>query len=175
MSVPSAVLPSRIYRHFKGGYYIVHSLAVQEDSGIPVVVYQSLKDGGVWTRPLDEFCSKVPDEKDSPTGQSLRFELVTDFNNQLSMVSTSSLIQELYSRDDNPLSIYPIEEVQSSVWREEYILGRFVTVPTCNSSNYEDFEVLNVFATLEGARRFKADHGLLSQMTILRRVFVRVD
>ena len=99
---------SSIYRHFKGGYYIVHSLAHSEKTGEELVVYQSLQDGMIWIRPVSEFQEPVPEDKPNPTGQTLRFERIANFNNQLSAISTERLIGELFSRPDCPADIKPI-------------------------------------------------------------------
>lgn len=47
-----------LYRHYKGGYYVVVGFATSEDDNTQVVVYRKM-DGGlceeVFTRPIDEF------------------------------------------------------------------------------------------------------------------------
>ncbi len=68
---------NRIYRHFKGDYYLVEALAHDSETGAEVVIYRKLYgDGGLWVRPLAMFlepvdCAKYPDCK-----QEYRFELV---------------------------------------------------------------------------------------------------
>ena len=43
----------RVYRHFKGDYYLVEGLAHDSESGVPCVIYRKLYgDGGLWVRPL---------------------------------------------------------------------------------------------------------------------------
>ena len=50
----------RVYRHFKGDYYLVEALAKDSESGEPCVIYRKLYgDGGLWVRPLEMFLSKV--------------------------------------------------------------------------------------------------------------------
>ena len=68
----------RVYRHFKGDYYLVEELAHDAETGEPVVVYRKLYgDGGLWVRPLDMFLSPVDREKYPDAGQTYRFELQT--------------------------------------------------------------------------------------------------
>lgn len=71
------IIPDTIYRHFKGGYYSIQSLATLESTGEEVVVYKSFQDGRVWVRTLTSFNSLVPEGKENPTGQKFRFEQVT--------------------------------------------------------------------------------------------------
>ena len=60
----------RVYRHFKGDYYLV------EGVGAPFVIYRKLYgDGGLWLRPLEMFLSKVDKEKYPDAAQEYRFEL----------------------------------------------------------------------------------------------------
>lgn len=46
------------YRHFKGGFYCVLFDAFTSDME-RVVVYVSLQDGQIWTRPLDDWNQRV--------------------------------------------------------------------------------------------------------------------
>ena len=66
----------RVYRHFKGDYYLVEDLARDSETGEVYVVYRKLYgDGGLWIRPLDMFLSKVDKEKYPNAQQEYRFEL----------------------------------------------------------------------------------------------------
>lgn len=61
-SVPE--LRPGIYRHYKGGSYLVLTLALLEENQEPCVVYVSLQDdphapGRVWVRTLDDFMASV--------------------------------------------------------------------------------------------------------------------
>ena len=54
----------RVYRHFKGDYYLVEGVANDSETGAPFVIYRKLYgDGGLWLRPLEMFLSKVEKEK----------------------------------------------------------------------------------------------------------------
>ena len=48
----------RVYRHFKGDYYLVEGVANDSETGAPFVIYRKLYgDGGLWLRPLEMFLS----------------------------------------------------------------------------------------------------------------------
>lgn len=98
------IIPNKIYRHFKGNYYRVLAISHSTDNSKDLcVVYQSL-DGydTVWSRPLEEFVSPVPEKsaKDNVTGQFYRFEKIKNLNVPLREASTESLIKELRKRND---------------------------------------------------------------------------
>lgn len=66
----------RVYRHFKGDYYLVEGVANDSETGAPFVIYRKLYgDGGLWLRPLEMFLSKVEKEKYPDCPQEYRFEL----------------------------------------------------------------------------------------------------
>lgn len=66
----------RIYRHFKGNFYLAEAVAKDADSGEDCVIYRKLYgDGGLWVRPLEEFLSPVDREKYPDAPQEFRFEL----------------------------------------------------------------------------------------------------
>ncbi len=71
-----AIQKGRIYRHFKGDYYLVEDVAHDSETGAPYVIYRKLYgDGGLWLRPLEMFLSKVDKEKYPDVTQEYRFEL----------------------------------------------------------------------------------------------------
>lgn len=160
-----------IYRHFKGGYYVVLSLATIESTGEEVVVYQSLQDGRMWVRPLSVFRELVPEDKENPTGQKYRFERVTTFNNQLSMVSTENLVKELLSRSDCPVEFLTPQN-SDKVWREEYLVGRFEYQYIDESNTAEYFNALNVYDELERAVLYARANP---NLTILKKVYIKQD
>lgn len=72
------ILPGRVYRHFKGDYYLVEALAKDSETQETVVVYRKLYgDGGLWVRPLAMFQSPVDREKYPDADQEYRFQLQT--------------------------------------------------------------------------------------------------
>ena len=66
----------RVYRHFKGDYYLAEQVAKHCETGEAYVVYRMLYgDGGLWIRPESEFLSEVDREKYPDCKQTYRFEL----------------------------------------------------------------------------------------------------
>lgn len=66
----------RVYRHFKGDYYLVEGVAKSSETGEEYVIYRKLYgDGGLWIRPLEMFLSPVDKEKYPNEKQEFRFEL----------------------------------------------------------------------------------------------------
>lgn len=67
----------RIYRHFKGDYYLAESVARSSEDGEVYVIYRKLYgDGSLWIRPLKAFLSKVDRGKYPEATQEYRFQLV---------------------------------------------------------------------------------------------------
>ena len=65
------VLIGRVYRHYKGDYYIVESIAIHSETGEKMVIYRGLyEDGKVYARPYDMFI-----EKTNKGNQEYRFQL----------------------------------------------------------------------------------------------------
>lgn len=66
----------RVYRHFKGNYYLVEGVAQDSETCEPYVIYRKLyDDGGLWIRPVSMFLSKVDREKYPDAAQEYRFQL----------------------------------------------------------------------------------------------------
>lgn len=67
-----------VYRHYKGDYYIVESVAHHSETGEELVIYRGLYDNGKMycARPKDMFLSEIEPEKLRPgLEQKYRFEL----------------------------------------------------------------------------------------------------
>ena len=65
------VLIGRIYKHFKGNYYIVENLALNTETNEQMVIYKALyEDGKVFARPISSFTEKL-----EGSNQEHRFEL----------------------------------------------------------------------------------------------------
>lgn len=70
------ILIGRVYRHFKGDYYLVEALAKDSETQQACVIYRKLYgDGGLWVRPLSMFVGRVDREKYPDARQEYRFEL----------------------------------------------------------------------------------------------------
>ena len=73
----------KIYRHFKGNYYMVEDVALDSESKERMVVYKALysrEDSQIWVRPEKMFLEQIPERKDNITGQKHRFELVEEIS-----------------------------------------------------------------------------------------------
>ena len=76
MKSPNLPLIGRVYRHYKGDYYIVRAIARHSETGEQMVIYQALYgDGELWARPLALFMDKLDPAKHPDVEQSNRFEL----------------------------------------------------------------------------------------------------
>jgi hypothetical protein len=72
----SAIQVHRVYKHFKGDYYLVEDVARDATTDEEVVIYRKLYgDGSLWVRPLNEFLSLVDKHKYPDVQQEYRFEL----------------------------------------------------------------------------------------------------
>lgn len=66
----------RVYRHFKGDYYLVEAVAHDSETGALCVIYRKLYgDGGLWVRPMAMFLELVDKKKYPDATQEYRFEL----------------------------------------------------------------------------------------------------
>ncbi len=67
---------NKIYKHFKGDYYLVEDIAQYSETKEEMVLYRKLyDDGSLWVRPKDMFLSEVDHEKYPNVKQKYRFEL----------------------------------------------------------------------------------------------------
>lgn len=68
-----------LYRHFKGGMYIVEDVAFDSETETQLVLYRALYgEGYLWARPLEMFLSEVDVNKYPDASQKYRFELVEE-------------------------------------------------------------------------------------------------
>lgn len=67
---------NRVYKHFKGNYYLVVDIGTYSETLEKCVIYRKLYgDGSLWIRPLDDFLSEVDHEKYPDVKQKYKFEL----------------------------------------------------------------------------------------------------
>ena len=64
------LLKNRIYKHFKGDYYLVVDTCINSETQEEMVLYRCL-----YVRPLEMFLSLVDKEKYPDVKQKYRFEL----------------------------------------------------------------------------------------------------
>ena len=70
------VQKNRIYKHFKGNYYLVVDIGKDSESLKDCVIYRKLyEDGALWIRTLDDFLEEVNHEKYPNVSQKYKFEL----------------------------------------------------------------------------------------------------
>ena len=70
------VIKNRIYKHFKGDYYLIVDIAINSETLEKMVVYRQLYgDGNLYVRPYDMFISEVDHKKYPKVKQKYRFEL----------------------------------------------------------------------------------------------------
>lgn len=66
----------RIYRHFKGDYYLLEDVARHSEDGEEYVIYRKLYgDGSLWIRRSAMFLEEVDREKYPDCTQKYRFQL----------------------------------------------------------------------------------------------------
>ena len=119
-----------LYRHFKGGYYLLLNVMRGESASGNTAMYQYLDvmhpQAGYFCRPAVEWDEDVSLREDNVTGQKKRFEKVVSLENGLANFSTEQIIAELTSREDSPLQSADVERFNSLVFFTDYCVGEKV-------------------------------------------------
>lgn len=70
------LIKNRVYKHFKGDYYLVIDVVTHSETKEEMVLYQQLYgEGRKYVRPKDMFLSRVDKNKYPDVKQEYRFEL----------------------------------------------------------------------------------------------------
>lgn len=93
-----------IYRHFKGNFYQIITLAEDSETGDKLVIYQGLyAPYKVYARPLTMFLEKLDRNKYPMATQEYRFERVTD-------VSKGETTEEKTTEEKTEAQVVPSKE-----------------------------------------------------------------
>ena len=56
-------LPGQIFKHYKGGYYEVITMAQHTENSEKLVIYKSLNFGSIYARPIEIWNDEINGEK----------------------------------------------------------------------------------------------------------------
>ena len=168
-----------LYRHFKGGYYLVNKIATLEsNTNEALVIYTSVTTGNTWARPYKEFFDDVTNREDNVTHQVHRFELATEIKGILSLTPTEELVNELQNRPDNPYDGFKTLDEDEDVWSVQYLLGRVVNHPaTQTEKEYEEFIPVTpaAFDSIDSVKRYRETFFANRPCVIARRVTRKIE
>ena len=160
-----------LYRHFKGGYYFANNYLKDESRGgeIKIQYFDVLNPNpGYFTRSFNDWNADVSNRGDNVTGQTKRFERVSNLDNCLGDYSTDRLIEELRGRSDSPYQLSDIKELKSKVISTEYVVCVGVSVYDASG-----FYTLASFDTREEAEKYCEINTKYSSLAkVYKRVFI---
>lgn len=168
-----------LYRHFKGAYYFLSSIARNSDNEAVCVYYNvTCPENGEYCRNLSEWFDTytfnlkgekvlIKDRIDNFTGQSRRFEKVNNLSFQLGDVETSLLVSELDHRKDSPFRELDIEKLNGQVVDRCFVCANIVG---------EEMRNLVAFETKEEAEEYRNKHTLIDRpIKMFKRIFIEED
>lgn len=168
-----------LYRHFKGAYYFLSSIARDENDRAICVYYNvTCPENGEYVRELcnwfDEYTLTkdgdklyIVDRIDNFTGQKRRFEKVNNLNFQLGDVETSLLVAELDRRKDSPFRELDINKLNGQVVDRCFVCANIVG---------DEMRNLVAFETKEEAEEYKEKHTMINRpIKIFKRIFIEED
>lgn len=170
-----------LYRHFKGDYYFVQNIVKDCTNGKLYCQYFNVcnPELGTFVRLVEDFITDhdtteqfgdemtiyIKDRKDNVTGQHYRFEKVHNLNFQLGSIPTEQLLEEMFKREDCPLTALDLDMFESKVDCKDYVVGY-------NIGDY--VETLNFFDTEEQAKIYLATHRVNPDTHLYKRTFIRI-
>ncbi len=122
----AAVTPG-LYRHFKGNYYRVLSIARHSETTEPMVVYQALYgNGGIWVRPADMWDETV--ERDGkvfrrfePLDRVGRVAFYEQIFDEVRNIPPEAASGEAFSGEEIQIKVRLLDEYYTSgEWQKDY-------------------------------------------------------
>lgn len=161
-----------LYRHFKGGYYLVMNRLLNDGEEYVQYIDVLHIERGYFCRPVEEFSEDVSDRKDNYTGQLHRFEYVTHLDDVVKNASTEQLVKELKGRADSPLQTLDIDGLNERVYSTDYVIG----IPfEATEDTPKCVETLNVFDTVEEAWECLKNKKSPIGVTVFKRTFIEEE
>jgi hypothetical protein len=177
LNTQTLIVPLSLYRHFKGKYFFVLTVAKNEETGKKEVVYQATDgSGAVWSRDYDDFIADISDKGDNTTGQTYRFQKVKLDNVRLGSLknsTTENLVKELKTRSDNPYLIFADSEGQNDrILRIDHMVAlveeKFFNI----DDSYTEVIPLVAEATRDEAIRYMSSHTLPARAKLVKVVYI---
>lgn len=164
-----------LYRHFKGNYYFLLSIARDSDGDMTAIYVNVLHpEFGYFSRKVSKWDTDVSSREDNVTKQVHRFEKVSDLSvrGSISDASTEELIKELSVRRDSPLQSLDLENLNNLVECTDYVIGEYY--PLSKSGNDDGVWVLNSFATKKEAFDSFLSGGYPLRANVYKRTYLKV-
>lgn len=171
-----------LYRHWKGGYYVVLGVSIgcgKDNEDVYFVNYQNVlhPEFGMFTRPLTEFFEEVHDDKYYQTQRFVHIDkLEGSDEDMLKNISTQDLIGELRRRTDSPIHDLDIKGLESDVFCRDYVVGYEEYPKELPGGRMTDKGVSYAvpFQDRESAKDFLDSRaGTEKRMKLFRRTYIR--